>query len=218
MDIGASSAAEAAEAVEIGAPAVIEAGFRRLLGDRVSGRGLDDRVGAFIVMDVLRRLKGRKLNVGVHVVSSTQEEVGCLGAKVAAFGADPSAAIAVDVTFASDDPGKDVKRIGSVRLGAGPVVSRGPTFDMKLVSMIEKAAAANKIGIQKIAEARGNGTNAFPIRLTRSGVPVSLISVPLRYMHTPIETVSLADIDRISSLIAETIRSMPANPKFGPEL
>ncbi|MCL1856377.1 MAG: M42 family peptidase [Kiritimatiellaeota bacterium] len=221
-DIGASSRKEAMEAVGIGAPAVAETGWRELLGDKVSGRAMDDRVGAFIVMDVLRRLKGRKLNVAVHAVSSTQEELGLLGGRVAAFDVNPHAGIAVDVTFTSDDPSKDEKMIGQVKLGGGPVLSCGPTYNRELNDIIERTAKKKKIPVQMQAEwhagGRGDGTNAFSIRMARGGVAATLLSVPLRYMHTPVETLSLADVDHVAELMAETVASLTGDEVFAPTL
>jgi len=221
-DIGATSKKEAQEVIDIGAPGVIDSGWRELLGDRVSARAMDDRAGAFVVMDVLRRLKGRKLNVAVHVVSSTQEELGLLGGRVAAFGVDPHAGIAVDVTFASDDPAKDEKVLGKVCLGGGPVLSCGPTYDQSLNAYIERIAKKKKIPVQMQAEwhtgGRGDGTNAFSMRMTRGGVPAALLSLPLRYMHSPVETLSLSDVDKTAELIAETVASLPKDAEFGPKL
>ena len=222
VDIGASSKKEALKVVDIGTPAVAETGWRELLGDKVSGRAMDDRVGAFIVMDVLRRLKGRKLNVAVHAVSSTQEELGLLGGTVAAFDVNPHAGIAVDVTFTSDDPSKDEKMIGQVKLGKGPVLSCGPAYDKGLNDIIERTAKKKKIPLQIQAEwhtgARGGGTNAHSIRMTRGGVAATLLSVPLRYMHSPVETLSLSDVDKVAELMAETIAALPKDAEFGPKL
>ncbi len=218
VDIGATSRREALEAVPIGAPAVAETGWRELLGDRVSGRAMDDRVGAFVVMDALRRLKGRSLQVAVHAVSSTQEELGLLGAQVAAFDIAPHAGIAVDVTFASDDPGKDEKQVGQIKLGGGPVLACGPTYDRALNARIEATAKETGITLQPQARARGNSTNAFAIRMSRSGGAVALLSIPLRYMHTPVETLSLADVEQASQLIADTVAALPVDPVFGPSL
>jgi len=218
VDIGAKSRQEALEAVPIGAPAIAETGWRELLGDRVSARAMDDRVGAFVVMDALRRLAGRPLNVAVHAVSSTQEELGLLGAQVAAFDIAPRAGIAVDVTFASDDPGKDEKQVGQIKLGGGPVLACGPTYDRALNARIEAVAATTGVTLQPQARARGNSTNAFAMRMARSGGAVALLSIPLRYMHTPVETLSLADVEQASQLIADTLAALPADPVFGPTL
>lgn len=218
VDIGAKSRQEALDAVPIGAPATVETGWRELLGDRVAARAMDDRVGAFVVMDALRRLAGRPLNVAVHVVSSTQEELGLLGAQVAAFDIAPHAGIAVDVTFASDDPGKDEKQVGQVKLGGGPVLACGPTYDRTLNKLIEREASATGVPLQPQARARGNSTNAFAIRMARSGGAVALLSVPLRYMHTPVETLSLSDVEQTSQLLADTLAQLPADVAFGPTL
>lgn len=218
VDIGSNSAKETLAALPLGSPGIVESGWRELMNGRVSARAFDDRAGVFVVIDALRRLKGRKLNVAVHAVSATQEEVGLLGATTAAFGVDPHAGIAVDVTFASDDPGGMPKKTGTVKLGGGPVVGVGPTYDHKLNEIVFSAAKKSKTDVQIQPRNRGNGTDAFAIRHTRSGVPVAQISIPLRYMHSAVEVVSLDDLDRCAQLIAETVASIPASPAFGPQL
>ena len=218
VDIGAASRKEALETVGIGAPAVAEAGWRELMNGLVSARAMDDRVGAFIVMEAMRRLKGKKLNVAVHAVSSTQEELGLRGARTAAYGINPHAGIAVDVTFASDDPGKEEKKVGRIKLGGGPVLSCGPIYNAALNARIEKAAKKAKIALQEQASARGDSTNAFSIYMSRSGAAASLLSVPLRYMHTPVETLSLSDVDQTAELIAQAVLSLKGDEVFTPML
>jgi endoglucanase len=218
VDIGAASRKEALETVGIGAPAVAEAGWRELMNGLVSARAMDDRVGAFIVMEAMRRLKGKKLNVAVHAVSSTQEELGLRGARTAAYGINPHAGIAVDVTFASDDPGKEEKKVGRIKLGGGPVLSGGPIYNAALNARIEKAAKKAKIALQEQASARGDSTNAFSIYMSRSGAAASLLSVPLRYMHTPVETLSLSDVDQTAELIAQAVLSLKGDEVFTPML
>ena len=218
VDIGASCAKEALDALPLGSAGIVESGWRELMNGLVSARAFDDRAGVFVVIEALRRLKGRKLNVAVHAVSATQEEVGLLGATTAAFGIDPHAGIAVDVTFASDDPGGQPKKTGVIKVGGGPVLGVGPTYDHALNGMIRKAAEAAKTPLQIQPRSRGNGTDAFAIRHTRAGVPVAQVSIPLRYMHSAVEVVSLSDLDQCAQLIADTVAAIPAKPQFGARL
>jgi len=215
VDIGSESAKETLSILPLGAPGIVESGWRELLNHRVSARAFDDRAGVFVIIEALRRLKGRKLNVAVHFVSTTQEEVGLLGSTTAAFGIDPHAGIAVDVTFASDDPGGVPKKTGVIKIGGGPVLAVGPTYDHALNKLITTAAEKSKMALQIQPRNRGNSTDAFAMRNTRAGVPVSLVSIPLRYMHSAVELVSLDDLDQCAQLIADTIASLPAKPQLG---
>jgi endoglucanase len=154
VDIGASSKKEALELVELGAPAVIDAGWRPLAGDRVACRGFDDRIGAFIVAEAFKRLAGEKLNVELHMVASVQEELGLVGARTASYDIAPHAGICVDVGFASDTPGNDVKLVGDAKLGGGPLLVYGPTYNAVLRSHVEKQAEAANIPLQRQVRAR----------------------------------------------------------------
>lgn len=215
IDIGASSREEAARVAPVGTFCIVDAGWRPLLGDIVSARALDDRCGVFVIMEALRLLKERSLNVAAHFVSSTQEELGLLGAGVAAYGIDPMLGISVDVTFASDAPQSSPKSNGDLRLGAGPVIGVGPNYDPAFVAFIRDVAARCGIPLQLQARARGNGTNAFTIRHTRAGVPVVQLSIALRYMHSAVETISLKDLEATARLIAEVLAALPEKPAFG---
>ena len=211
VDIGASSKKEALAALPIGTPGVVDSGWNDLLGDRVAARAFDDRVGAVVVMDVLRRLKGKRINVALHVVAATQEELGLLGSHTAAYAVNPHAGIAVDVTFAS-------KRIGEVSLGKGPAIATGPSYDHGLFDRLMATAAKRRIPVQPHVNPRANGTDSYIMRLTRSGVANALVSIPLRYMHSAVETLSLSDVENASQLLADTIAAMPADITFGPAL
>jgi endoglucanase len=214
VDIGASSKEEADKLVELGSPAVIDAGWRPLAGDRVACRGFDDRVGAFIVMEAVRRLQGRPLKVALHAVASVQEELGLVGAATAAYDIQPHAGIAVDVGFASDCPKHEKKLVGDVSLGKGPIIVCGPTYHPKMQKLILDAAAARGIPLQRQVRARGAGTNAWPMRMVRSGAAVGLLSIPLRYMHSPVEVLSLNDVEQTIELLVATLLAMPANVDF----
>lgn len=214
VDIGAANKDEAEKLVELGSPAVIDAGWRPLAGDRVACRGFDDRIGAFIVMEAFRRLHGQPLQVALHAVASVQEELGLVGATTAAYDIEPHAGIAVDVGFASDCPGHDKKRVSDVSLGKGPIVVYGPTYHPKMQDLLNSTAQKKGIPLQRQVRARGMGTNAWPMRMSRSGAAVGLISIPLRYMHSPVEVLSLSDVEQSIELLAATLLAIPADVDF----
>jgi len=214
IDIGAKDRAEAESLVEVGAPAVIDAGWRPLAGDRVACRGFDDRVGAFIVMEAVRRLHGRVLPVALHAVASVQEELGLVGATTAAYDIQPHAGIAVDVGFAADCPGHEKKLLGDVALGKGPIVVYGPTYHPRMQAILQEAARSQNITLQRQVRARGAGTNAWPMRMVRSGAAVGLISIPLRYMHSAIEVLSLHDVEQCIALLVAAVMAIPADADF----
>jgi len=218
VDIGASSRQEAEALVELGAPAVIDAGWRPLAGDRVACRGFDNRIGAFIVVEAFRRLAGKPLPAEVHLVASVQEELGLVGATTAAYAIRPHAGICVDVGFASDTPGGDNKLVGEVALGKGPIVCFGPTYNPVLRGHIEKTAAARAIPCQRQVRNRGNTTNAWAMRLAGSGAAVALISVPLRYMHSAVETLSLGDVEHSVQLLQASLETLPPHTELAPAL
>jgi endoglucanase len=214
VDIGAKNREEAEQLVELGAPAVIDAGWRPLAGDRVACRGFDDRVGAFIVMEAVRRLHGRPLKVALHAVASVQEELGLVGATTAAYDIEPHAGISVDVGFASDCPKHEKKLVGDVTLGKGPIIVCGPTYHPRMQELLFQSAKARGINLQRQVRARGNGTTAWPMRMQRSGAAVGLISIPLRYMHSPVEVLSLNDVEQSIDLLVTTLLAMPADLDF----
>ena len=217
VDIGAANKQEALDLVDIGAPATIDAGWRELHGDLVSARAFDDRIGAFIIAEVLRRLAGCPLNVELHAVSSVREEIGLLGARVAAYDIAPHAGIAVDVGFATDTPAPEAKVIGDINLGGGPIIGAGPIFNRGLQSLMQQTAKDNEITTQLQARGRGEGNNAFSIYVARSGAATGLIGIPLRYMHSPVETLSLSDVEQSITLLTETIKRLPADLDLTPD-
>jgi len=195
--------------------ATIDSGWIELKNGLVACRGFDNRIGSFVVADVLRRLKGRKVNVAVHAVSTVQEEVGLRGARVASFGIDPHLGIAVDLGFSTDCPGVNEKILGSAEIGGGPILHCGPTYNKELLEKMRKVAKEKKIATQFQPENRGMGTDAFAINMTRAGVPAALLSVPSRYMHSPVETLDIADIDKTADLITEFIVKLSGREKWG---
>ncbi|MFU8780206.1 MAG: M42 family metallopeptidase [Kiritimatiellia bacterium] len=214
VDIGAKNRKDAEKMVALGDVATINSGWIELGNGLVACRAFDNRIGAFIVADVLRLLNGKKLNVAVHAVSTVQEEVGLRGAKTSAFHVDPHIGIAVDVGFASDFPGMDPKIIGESKLGHGPVLHPGPTYNPALLEIIKKTAHKAKLQTQIQPEARGVSTDAFAIMMNRGGVASALISVPTRYMHSPVETIALRDAEDTVKLIAATILGMTGKEKL----
>ncbi|MDP6526600.1 MAG: M42 family metallopeptidase [Kiritimatiellia bacterium] len=216
IDIGAKSRKDAEKIVSPGDVATVSAGWTELRNGLVACRGFDDRAGAFVIADVLRLLSGKKLKVAVHAVSTTQEEIGLRGARTAAHAVNPDVGIAVDVTFATDTPKSDVKRVGEAKLGGGPVLHRGPNFNPRLYDIIRKAAATAKIKTQLQPIPRGSGTDANIIQMTRSGVASATISIATRYVHSPVEVLAIKDAENTAKLIARVIEGLKGAEKFTP--
>ncbi len=216
IDIGASSHAEAAKLVAIGDPVTFVGPLVRMAGDVAVSSGFDDKVGAFVVAETMRLVKGRKLKVAVLGVSTVQEELGLRGARTSAFGLDPHAGIAIDVDHATDYPEASKAIGGDIRLGKGPVIARGANINSVLGGRIEAAAKKHRIPFQTAGEPSATGTDANAIQICRAGVAAALVSIPNRYMHTTVEAVSLADLEHASELLAATLLDMPAEVDFRP--
>jgi len=216
IDIGAKDEEEAKILVSIGDCAVPAVGFEMLQNRKAVGRGFDDKAGAFTVSETLRLLAGKKERPTVYGVATVQEEVGLRGAKTSAFGLSPDVGIAIDVTFASDFPGMNKKKNGEISLGKGPVIARGPNINPKVFDLLVKAAEDNDIPYQVEGIPRGTGTDANVIQLTRSGVAAGLVSIPNRYMHTPVEVIDLTDLENTSLLLAAFISGIDENTDFLP--
>jgi endoglucanase len=209
IDVGAADRDEAAEMVRIGDPVVIAADPVALAGTRLVSRAMDNRLGSFIALEALRRCHERgTLRGSFAAVAAVQEEIGLHGARTSAFEVRPDLAVAIDVTHATDAPGIDEKQLGSHALGSGPVIGRGSTLSPKVFELL--VAAAESAGIEHTVEASGrsSGTDADAIQISRSGVPTGLVSIPLRYMHSPVEMVDLADVEATVALIAAFAESL----------
>ena len=204
IDIGAKSKAEAGELVRIGDAGVLSAGLVELPNGRLVSRSVDNRVGSFVVLEALRRLAAKPPAACAVAVGTTQEEIAYTGggARTSAFGLEPDAAIVVDVTHATDAPGIDVKQEGEHQLGSGAVVARGSTLNPALFELLHDTAEAEKIPFTLEASGRNTGTDADAVHLSRAGVPTGLVSIPLRYMHSPVELVELDDVRAAARLIA----------------
>jgi putative aminopeptidase FrvX len=215
VDIGAKDGDEARQLVRIGDVAVIDVEPIELLGDRVISRAMDNRLGAFIALEAARLVAEAGGAPGtVAACGVVQEEIGLHGARTAAFGLAPDVAIAVDVTHETGVPGTDVSEIGKHRFGDGAVIERGSTMNPALFEMLHDTAEREGIPFTVAAAARGTGTDADAIHLSRAGVPTGLVSIPLRYMHSPVEMVQLDDIDACARLIAAFAMSLTAETSF----
>ena len=216
VDIGARSRDEALEAVSLGDPATYGAGVEMLRNNRLCSKSCDDRVGVFVVAEALRLLAKDRLASDVAAVSSVQEEVGLRGATTAAYNVHPDIGIAVDVTQCSDVPGVDSKSIGRAVMGGGPVVARGANINPRVFEVMMKAAQEEGIAVQVRGAPRGTGTDANAIQLSRGGVATGLVSIPNRYMHTPVEVVSLDDLEGAARLVAAFVRLADRTESFLP--
>lgn len=216
IDIGAIDRRDALKAVSIGDSVVVQPCFIELRNSLVSARGFDDRLGAWVVTEALRLMKGRKLNVSVYAVSTVQEELGHRGAVTSSYSIKPDAGIAVDVGFASDFPGADPKKTGDVALGKGPILHVGANINPVLGKMLCSTAGRKKIEYQMQPEPRATGTDANAMQLSRGGCAAALVSIPARYMHTPVEVVSLKDLEAAAVLIAESVLGMTGRENFIP--
>jgi len=216
IDIGATDKKAALRLVDVGDIAVLANPFNRLAGNCFSAPGLDDRVGAFAVTEALRLLAGKKIRCCVCAVTTVQEEVGLRGATTSAFHLDPDVGIAVDVTFATDCPDVDKKKEGEVSLGKGPVVARGANINPVLGKLIEVTAKKAKIPIQINAQPGRVGTDSWVMQVSRGGVATALVSIPNRYMHTPVEVCHLNDCDAVARLIALTCEALAPGMDFRP--
>jgi len=203
VDIGARDGDEARTLVREGDPIVITAEPVELRGDRIISRSLDNRLGIFVALEVARRVSEAGGGAGpVAAVAAVQEEIGAHGARAMAYGLQPDLAIAVDVTHATDAPGVDAGELGEHGLGSGPVITRGAVVSRPLNDLID--AAAESVGIECTTEAAGSSTrtDADSIHLSRTGVATAVVSIPLRYMHSPVELVELADVEATIAVIA----------------
>jgi len=216
IDIGARNRKEAEKLVSVGDPITFAEGMTRLQGNLVTSRATDDKVGAFVVMEALRLLRGRRFSAAVYAVSTVQEEIGLRGAVTSAFHIEPDVGIAVDVCHASDQPGVKKSQVGEVKMGAGPVLHRGANINPKLGRLMIEVARKKRIPHQLTSEPRATGTDANVMQLSRGGVATALISLPNRYMHTPTEVVSLEDLENGARLLAEVICALKPNMSFVP--
>jgi endoglucanase len=216
VDIGAKSESEALELVQIGDPIVYADSIEGLNGNLISGRAFDDKAGAYAVMEALKRLSDEKhkLNCGVISVASVQEEVGVRGSITASYTVAPRVGIAVDVGHATDFPSCDAKRFGKFSLGSGPFIARGCNINPIIFDRLVTCAKGHNIPYQIETETYPTGTDARAIQMTQRGIATGLISIPLRYMHTPIETIHLEDLENVVHLLVAFAQSLHGDDSF----
>jgi putative aminopeptidase FrvX len=216
IDIGAPDRRAARKLVEVGDPITMSDQFELLREDLAVARGFDNRIGTFAVAETLRLLResGRKLNVEVCAVSNIMEEVGLFGARQIAYSLKPDIALVVDVTHATDYPSVSKEKHGDVRIGCGPGIMHGGGNHPDVVARIEQVAARRKIKLQHEAISSMSGTDTDVIFWTRGGIPSALISLPNRYMHSPVELISLADLEQIPELMAAFALSLKRDEAF----
>lgn len=203
IDIGAKNKEDAETLVRPGDPVTFALGYRPLRNGLAASPAMDDKVGLWVVMEAVRLLKGRELKAAVYGVSTVAEEIGLRGATTSTYAVNPQVGIAVDVTHATDTPGNDKKTQGEIKLGAGPVVFRGPNINPRVFDLLEETAKAHEIPVQVRGVPRATGTDANAIQITREGVATGLIGIPNRYMHSPVEVVHLGDLTNAAKLLAE---------------
>jgi endoglucanase len=210
IDIGASSKAEALQRVSIGDVATYDQAFSLINGTIGTARAFDNKSGAYVVGEALIRLAKAKAKLAARVVSvaTTQEEIGVRGATTASYTVNPHIAVAVDVGHATDHPDCDHRKYGDQKLGGGPIICRGPNINPWVFERLVACAKSSKIPYQMEAEPRPTGTDARAVQMAREGVATGLVSIPLRYMHTPSEIVDLVDVENSVQLLVEFAQSL----------
>ena len=216
IDIGVASRKEAEKVVRIGDPITLVDEFDILRGELAVARAFDNRIGTFAVIEALRLLKESKAKISAEVcaVSKVQEEVGLLGARQIAYSLKPDIALVVDVTHATDYPTVSKAQHGDTKIGKGPALTHGGCNHPEVVKRLEEVAAKKKIPLQHEAMSATSGTDTDVIFWTRGGIASALISLPNRYMHSPVEVVSLKDLEQRPQLLAAFVQSVKAGEQF----
>ncbi len=213
IDIGARSKKQALERISIGDAATYDHEFELIHGSVGTARAFDNKVGAYVVGETLIRLSRDRRRLAARLVSvaTSQEEIGTRGATTSAYSVDPQVALTVDVGHATDHPDCVNRKYGETKLGAGPIICRGPNICPEVSERLVRAATKLKIPFQMEGEARPTGTDARAIQVARGGVATGLVSIPLRYMHTPSEVVDLEDVERCVRLFVEFAKGLEAD-------
>ncbi|WP_146519645.1 M42 family metallopeptidase [Stieleria varia] len=222
LDVGAATQQDAKDKIRVGDAVTLELRYRPLMGQIVSGPGMDNKSGMWTVIEALRRANTQtgksKLRCHLHSVATVQEEIGLRGAKTAAGGINPDVAIAVDVTHASDCPTIEPNIHGDIRLDRGPVIFRGPNINTKVANKLITLAEENSIPYQLAAIGRATSNDANVLQLHGAGVATGLVAIPNRYMHSAVEAISLSDINHVAQLLAEFAMSLTPDDDFTPGL
>ncbi len=204
LDLGVDTKEEALKLVSIGDEIVIDSSYTLLNENRLVSRALDDKIGCYVITKALEKLSAKNTNNCVCACNTVCEETGLRGAYFASSKFKPNIAIAVDVTFTSDITG-DPANTGDVSLGKGAAICHSSIIHKKLNSLLTKVATDNNIPVQYEVMIRGTGTDADKMHFTNEGVPVCLVSIPLRYMHSSVEMVDMRDVEACINLLVEFI-------------
>ena len=202
IDIGAKNKQEALEKVNIGDPATFVDDFEMITKDLAVARAFDDRVGSWAIIEALRLASAHSLQCAIYACSSIQEETGLNGAEMQVHNVKPDIAIAVDVTHATDIPDADVKLHGEIKLGQGPTISIGKENHPNLVKRLKNIASNKKINLQIETFSTTGGTDCLAIWKKHGGIPSTILSIPIRYMHTTVEMLNLKDLSLTAELLA----------------
>jgi tetrahedral aminopeptidase len=216
IDIGAKDREEARQVVAVGDPVTFELGFRRLRNDLAAAPGMDNKVGAWVVMSALQQAAKLHPKAAIFAVSTVQEEIGLRGAQTSAFAIDAQLGIAVDVTHATDCPTLDMKQYGEVTLGQGPMLYRGPNVNPVVHRRLVELAQQHEIPVQTGGLSRAASNDANVMQISRGGLATGIVAIPNRYMHSPVEVVSLSDLEHAAALIARFCASITDESDFTP--
>lgn len=216
VDIGVNTKDEALELIQIGDPITFSSDLEFLNDHILTARAIDNRMGGFIIAEALSRLSERRseLNVNVIALNSIQEEVGGFGAKMMSYRFMPDVALVTDVTHATDSPGIDQKQHGTVTLGGGPTIQHGGANHPKVVDFLEGVCEKMEITVQHEATSVRTGTDTDSIFYQKTGIPSALISLPLRYMHSPVEVCSMKDVQELIKIMVEAVLAMHHQQTF----
>jgi putative aminopeptidase FrvX len=216
VDLGVNTKKEAEKLVSVGDPATFVDDFELLQGDIAVARAMDNRAGAWSVIEALRIASTKKsqLKCAIYACSSIQEETGLCGAQMQVFNVKPDLAIAVDVTHATDIPGINIKEHGLVKLGEGPVVTIGRESHPLIVQRLKKLSTSKKLPMQVETFSLTGGTDAWAIWTKEGGIPSTILSIPNRYMHTTVEMIHLKDLENTANLLAQFCLSIKKNESF----
>lgn len=216
IDIGSSSRNETLEVVGIGDSVTPLPSLTELRNGRLSGVAMDDRTGVWVIMTALKQLAVRHPQAAVFAVSAVQEEIGLRGAQTSAYNVNPDVAIAVDVTHATDCPGIDKNQFGDIKLGGGPVIVRGANANPRVFDLLTETAMQHEIPVQVNALARPASNDGAAIQVSRGGCASGLVTLPNRYMHSPVEVVAESDLENASRLLTEFCMNVHDDSSFIP--
>jgi len=215
IDIGAKDKDDALQLVSVGDPAVLAAEPLNLPNGRLVSRSLGNRLGSYVALEVARRINaGEDVPVGVVGCAVSQEEIGLFGSATTGFSLNPDIGIAVDVTHATDAPGISKQENGDHALGSGPVIGRGSTLSPKVSALLRETAEAEGMDFTLEASGRYTGTDADSLQVARGGIAAGLVSIPLRYMHSTVEMISLDDVEGTIRLLEAFIRRLDPEESF----